>query len=426
MPTKPTLTVPDFAVGNYPAGGDNWSGLARRDATNLASWAASGYTPETPILNENLNEYLARIADWSQWVEAGSLLADEDAHIVESDDDGEVNIARLVLSGHGTAGPTLLIGASGSGASIDVTGPGGALFGMTIGNGGTAAALRATQTGTGPALEGQGAGTNNDGVKGTPAGTGRGVYGVSANSAASFGVYGETVHNDGIGVRGKLPATAGANSAAVQGVGENLGSGVLASTVAGANGYALFVFPDATAPLRAGIHIAGQDADPITTQAGDLYYHSGEGQLKLRRTGQVEGIWTTGDGFVHGGEYGQSAALSASATLTAKATAQISPPKIGDVVVEVGFLGGGNNACDGIKYDIYDAMAAAVIAGPFEIEIKVGDGTDQPDHHSVATRINYTLPSAAGGRNIQLRMAVVSTGTFIFEQGYCEVRGLYD
>lgn len=415
MPVKPVDTVPPFAVGNFPAGGDNWSGLTRRDPANLTSWAAAGYTPQEPIKNENLNEYLARIRDWVFWVEGGSFSSTlEEAHIIEADTLGQASMARLFVGGHSVAGPSLSVTGSNTLAAIFAQ------------HSGSLNAILAQQTGTAAAIFGQATGTNNDGVQGEGVGSGRGVFGLAANNASSFGIFGETVHNDGIAVRGQIPATATANAAAVGGVGRGAGSGVLASTVGGATGYALFVFPDATTPDRAGIHIGGQDAEPVTNQSGDLYYDSGIEHLRIRTVAQFESLWATQNGFVHGGEFGQSQALSSSSSLLAQATAQIAPTVVGDVVVEVGFLGGGNATCVGITYDIFDLTATAVIAGPFDIVIISGDGTDEPDHHSVATRVEYTLPGT-GTRNIQLRMRRKdAVGSFIFEQGYCEVHGFFD
>lgn len=68
MPTSnldPDYELPPWAVGDYSGsiGTTEWSGLPRRVATDIVTFAATGLTPDLRTRAESFNEWLARIAE---------------------------------------------------------------------------------------------------------------------------------------------------------------------------------------------------------------------------------------------------------------------------------------------------------------------------------------------------------------------------
>ena len=124
---KPSDSVPDWAsTANFPASvypatypwgdvhpnaGDPtpWSGKPAKDSSGLAALAAQGHVPTDPTHAAHYNEFLARVADWSQWVEDGNAGPAADAHIVETDADGTIDQLAATLGGSTSAAATLTL-----------------------------------------------------------------------------------------------------------------------------------------------------------------------------------------------------------------------------------------------------------------------------------------------------------------------------
>lgn len=321
--SKPTDQVPPFAVGNFGAGGDPWSGTARRNATNLASWAAAGYTPETPIVNENLNEYLARLQEHAAWVFDGSNADDEDAHVIETDANGQINAARAQIGAHSAAGPSLSVTGSASLSSI--------LASHT----GAQPAILAQNSGTAMAIFGQGTGAANIGVQGEATGASAGVRGLSGNSAAGMGVLGDSAHADAAGMKGQSNASSSLTGRGVWGLGRAAGTGVYAQVEGGGTGYALLVAGDLSAPVTAAVRIAPQSAEPSGADAeGDLYPNSANNMLWYRDDGAFKAVHNSLYGYSEGFDEGAGASIAnGTEQVTGMAQAQVQNRVTADIVV---------------------------------------------------------------------------------------------
>lgn len=67
--TQPS-DLPPWATGNYAAGSDSWSATARRVATDITTFAATGLTPNLRTRAQSFNEWLARVQEHIEYMYA--------------------------------------------------------------------------------------------------------------------------------------------------------------------------------------------------------------------------------------------------------------------------------------------------------------------------------------------------------------------
>lgn len=132
MAIKPTETVPVWASNtNWSAGPS--AGLANKIDPTAASPNGHIEGVSNPTDSRVQNGWQNRVSKWSVWVESGSSTGAADAHIVETNANGEASVTALnVLGGAGIAGPSLQVtrGAGGTEAvSVSTPGVSNILFG---------------------------------------------------------------------------------------------------------------------------------------------------------------------------------------------------------------------------------------------------------------------------------------------------------
>lgn len=457
MATKPSSTftfATDATFSSGPASGE--------DTKAPPTGAAQGFVPGDGIESPGMNYLLNICGQWvTNWLALGSSAAGEDAHLVETDANGAVTIARGTFGGHSVAGPSLTVTSSASGASLVVTG-GGSNFGMTVNNGGgSLAALRATGTGTGYALEGLALGTDNTAIRGSGTGSGHGVLGeggatgdgvqgesgatsgagvrgtamaaagtgvigIGFAAAASLAIDGQAGHADATAVRGLTDASATATGVGVQGTGQGSGVGVRASA---ADGYALVVVGDLTAPVSAAVRIAPQNAEPSGTDAeGDLYADSTDNQLHYRDDVGFRTLHQSPYGFVGNAEQSVTGGSTGGGPVSLSSV-QISPypnQSSREVViianVEIEDFTDDNGQC---TIDIYDNTAAAVVTGSVRtIRAHLEDGGSTNANGQTATTMAvYTLPDAST-RTFTLRITA-NTGSVTYDDNAIFAMGAF-
>lgn len=148
--------------------------------------AANGFIPGEGVTAEDLNYCLAILGDWSVWLLAGSALAGQDRHLVETDAAGQTAIAGLVLGGT-SAGffPLAVIANTGAPSAAATFANNGAGFAIQASAGGASAAVRATATGSGAGVEAQVVGGTGPAVKATrPAAAGPALSAEKSGSGA--------------------------------------------------------------------------------------------------------------------------------------------------------------------------------------------------------------------------------------------------
>ena len=299
MATKPSATFVLATDANFG------SGPASGNPTKLPHpTSAQGYIPGNGIEPESVNYLLNICGDWvSNWLALGSSANDETAHLVETTAAGVINVFRGIFGAGAGGGTALSATSNASGAAASFTDTVGN-FAVVATAGGSLAGVRGTNTGTGAGVEGLALGTDNNGVKGTGTGAGHGVLGtggatghgvdgvggatsgagvrgtggaaggtgvlgIGFAASSSLAVDGQAGHDDATAVRGLTTGTASASAAGVLGFGQGAGVGVKAQA---ADGYALLVVGDLTAPVSASMRVAAQNAEPSGTDAeGDLY-----------------------------------------------------------------------------------------------------------------------------------------------------------
>lgn len=411
--------------------------------------AAQGYVPGNGIEAESPNYMLNIAGQWiTDWISQGSNAADEDAHIVETDSNGLLSAAYAAIGGHSATGPSLTLTPGASGATMVLTGPGGAQFGATMSQGGSGATLRATNTGTGYAIEalttggtdntavrGRGAGAGHGilgestgagaGVRGEGSTTGPGVYGLGAAAAASYAVQGLAGHAAAFAIKGEADASA-TTGGGVHGLGHGTGYGVWAQSQEG--GYALLVTGDLTSPVAASCRIAPQDTEPSGADAeGDLYANSTNHQMWYRDDVGFRAMHQSAHGFVGQAEQSTSGGSTAAGPITL-ATAQISPypnqngQKVCIIAnVEIEDFSADDSYC---TIDIYDVTAAAVVTGSVRtIRAKDIDAGANARGETATTMAVYALPSAAS-RQFALRITA-NSGTVTYDDNAIFVMGAY-
>jgi len=146
---KPVTTFTHATDANFT------SGPAIGKPTKIAAPTPQGIIPGTGIVPEMLNWLLHVTGNWVGWLAAGKSTAAEDAHIVETDDDGRGRVAGVVLGSTGAGFPAITANEnSGSAASTISTTNNSNGFALLGSASGSAAAIRGVSGGSGAALEG--------------------------------------------------------------------------------------------------------------------------------------------------------------------------------------------------------------------------------------------------------------------------------
>jgi hypothetical protein len=323
-----------------------------------AAAAAEGHRPgslfPTPAEYENSQQY--NITGLARWVFAGSSAGAADAHICETDSNGEGQVERWRVRPANPHSYALFVEAPpGAGFAVQATG-GSALGDATIisettGTGAAFEALSATagasflsnRSGTGHGLEVTHAGSGNAVDLDVSGGTGgaivalgnatatcvvitggagqAAIIGISGNnapsavgaigtgtaigldatggdgSAAATGVRGSAVHADASGVYGRSAAAASTTGTGVTAEGRGSGAGLRA--IAAAFHAAIFQ-GDSTSPLFAAVRFMGVDARPTNATAGSLDYSNTENQIIVGDSvdNAYRGVWATTGGKV--------------------------------------------------------------------------------------------------------------------------------
>ena len=278
MPTKPGFAFTWATSPLYLTGPD--TGTPTRV---VGTPIPDGSIPGQDIFAQHINYMVGLSGDWlTDWVELGTFNPDEDAHIIETDADGQANIARVNIPGHT------------SGASLSVENSNGN-FAQTILQTSALAGLRVTQQGAGPAIEALNLGTG-PGLVAT-GGTGVGAStGVEANGG-SLGGYG-------------LEAVGQAAWAGVR------AEGVVAEAViadGGTGAPAIVCNGVVSSPFRAGLHLRPQspassfaDGDVLktpgiaSTSRGALTVYDNAGAPAAGNAvgaGGVQTMWSSSEGI---------------------------------------------------------------------------------------------------------------------------------
>ena len=468
---KPTDSVPDWAsTANFPASvypatypwgdahpnaGDPtpWSGQPTRDSAGLAALAAQGTVPAEPNYSPSFNEFLARVADWAQWVEDGDDSGAANAHIVETDADGTISQLAAALGNSATATATLILDetaggdralqvteVSGSDVAANFQGT-GTFETVSIGTSGAAAGLIVTSTYAGSALSSGRAIVGNAGGDGNAiegyadaegyglagyggTSTGAGVYGEGAASSSpgglfegasgfanSYGVEGRANHPDAWGVWGLADNLGSASGAGVVGQGQDDATGVRGL---GDDGYGVVAESDTTSPVRSSFRMVPQDAEPSSGAEGDMYTHNLQSP-GIFAVGAWRRMWMSTGGLAHG--YGNDGATpgspgNAGGTFTNVASCSLSEPqaprKTGAVLIEVTGNFGFNSSPGGVpskigELKVVDTTAAVDAVPAWSLYGLADDSSLAEPGHSFSRVFVYTLP-AAGGRAFTLQM----------------------
>ncbi len=298
--------------------------------------AAEGHRPgalfPTAAEYENYNSNLITTA-LTDWVRLGSSAGAPDAHICETDSDGEGQVERwrvvpanpssyalfvqappnagfaIQAAGGSLLGDATIIGlTTGPGAAVEgVSGTTGACFVATPS--GSGAGFSCTVGGTGQAINvigGTGAtaatiagGTGQSGMLVSSgnngavaaqflgAGTALGIVASGgATSSGATGVRGDALHADAVGVHGRTSVSPSALAAGVTGEARGAGaSGVHAN--GGTVGRGLLVRADTSpAPAYSAMRIIPQSADPsAATQDGEVIWHADHKTLRTSVAG---------------------------------------------------------------------------------------------------------------------------------------------
>jgi hypothetical protein len=346
MPVKPGTTFTfatnvNFSVGPFIG-----------DAVKvIPADLANGFVPGTGIVPEWVNYLFHWSGNWiTDWLAQGTPDADLDAHIVETDSDGQARIASMIIGGQASSERALLIeendGIGGAiTAEINNLAGGQALVCTSNDPNGCVQALNA---GTGPALYGVAQGAGNVGVQGEGGTAGVGVVGLGGSGNAD-GVRGEGSGNragvigeggptsgpgvvglpgstSGYGVRGETLSAATSSSAAVAAI-TLTGSGMgLFANSSGGTGYAVVAQADTTSPTRAPLRMVPQNDDPSSGAEGDVTYNSATDELRAYVNSRWQTALTTEFGHTRGAEFEGSATNNNSGSFTTAATCVLAAP----------------------------------------------------------------------------------------------------
>ena len=210
--------LPPWAVGSYPnTGTSSWRNTARRVATDITTFAATGLTPNLRTRAQSFNEWLARVQEWIEWgrTEMGIGLFGDGSDGTVSDSAnrtlarvhyyedwtidsgaivttagypvfvrGTLTIDGATLRWAGAAGASSAAGGAGGVAGVTTVLSGGAAGGAgtnTNGNPGGASAVAIT-TGTG--------GIGGTGASGSPGAAGTSTLAVGDTRSLHASLYG--------------------------------------------------------------------------------------------------------------------------------------------------------------------------------------------------------------------------------------------
>lgn len=228
MATKPTDTFYEFAFDTNFASGPESGNPTKQSMTEGAQ--KQGLIAGLSYPGQNMN-YVFNI--WSKflgWVNSGASTGAEDAHIIETDSNGDTAVAGLD-AGPKAAGNDPGATCTGAGLGAGVVGIGGSTAGVGVQGtavGGNTVGILGTGSGSGPGVRGSGAAGAGPGVDGVGGAAMPGVEGTGGTTGA--GVAGVGGPTDGTGVQGTGGAT---NGTGVQGIGTGTGPGVLATAGSG-------------------------------------------------------------------------------------------------------------------------------------------------------------------------------------------------
>lgn len=476
MPTKPAESITIWSsnanhlFGDYPG-----------DATKVSPGAgiiAAGLIPGDPAppTAEELNYTWNLWTKWLEWVELGTAVGDADAHIVETNADGEINARRATFLTDTNGQPAVFAASSDEGpgvwgTGVDFHGIHGqsqsassahyGVFGEGFSNSGgvrgqgAGAALGGMFTGgaTGIGLRGDGGATSGAGAtfNGTggepdiflaPAGnfgividagpTAFGGMAITADEALAFNA---TQADPDWGVM----ALYGASGAAVlvptlDVYASGDGNAISANNING-TGYALRLRPKSAAPTRGAVFCSGQAARPTDITRGQFTYLSTEGQWAHSEFGDFgndpgggwRGFLSTVGGSALG--YGYASLVTGAAVGTYKSAVTCNAtggnaPKLAGRQVLMTITLAARSATVGsaakLNLRLYDITADPAMAGFPLFERSGSNGYHLPSHAaltwSLPMSISFlvTIP-AAGDRNWTLRFA--SDGP-----GVCDVK----
>lgn len=332
MPTKPVTSPPIWASNA------NWTvGPHAGQPTKVAPSAGEAQNGQVggQTYKGQWSNYLGNLlSGWvTNWLALGSSAGAADAHIVETNALGATTLrAMTILGGAATtvglfatgttgAGPAQGVLGAGVGAAPGVSGLGGdgAMSGTGASRNGGAGVrgFSGTVDGT-PGVLGIGSSVgSHDGVQGYGGAEGHGVYGETSwggsagvdglgpsigtrGRSAGIGVLGQSTDPDGDGVVGQTASGASTFADGVYGIGSGDGNAVRGRA---ASGYGVVAESDETAPERSAFRIRGQDAPPVTSQNGDIYFDDGDiggldrDELRVRRRAQWASVMLERRGY---------------------------------------------------------------------------------------------------------------------------------
>ena len=373
--------------------------------------------------------------EWLDWVTDGSVLADLDDHIVETDTSGDAAIARLVLGGTANGAGALLCSSNAAGAAATFTDTIGSFAIVASGTSGTAT-ISGTNTGTGAAIRGIALGTDNDGGDFNGTGTGSGLtadggsgggigalctgggsnVGVGGIGGSGGGAGGDFIGGDST-ADGLIGRTTGAAGVGQSGVLGNVTGDAVGLRAEPTNGYGLYLD---TPGNRGHMHLEGMAADPTTIASGDFWFNDGDDVLR----GLFSGLKHVAS-FNRIGIENKLASITptpAGSTGAGPATAvtqAVTPANPGNVLVTATAhvtFSADNAVC---TVDIFDSVAAATV---WSEEIKAKPIS------TAATRgetiyLTALVPVSAAARTFSLRFTSV-TGTVTWARAVITIEAL--
>lgn len=366
MPTKPSTTYTFATDPTFDSGPASPLGVTRIIPPSLPQ----GFIPGTGIAPEYIN-YLFNVSGaWlTDWVAQGSNAADEDAHLVETDDEGQVSAVRAVFGGALDGGPQ---------ASVILTAPG-----ATAGAGNACTVTNATKGGNNAlsVLQSVAGSTEAAGLFRSDDGTG------PALEASVFaGATGPAIRATHDLSDGSIPAL---DVSVNQGAG-GVSPGIIVTTD---SGYGIIV---GTGGQRAPLRLDPNNTAPIVGLSGDVYYDDTDSRLRVRSDAAWRSLWHTTRGFVRA--YAESlgeTAFSAGGSPTAKASVNVpaSDNLRAGAIVHVRCVcevGSDNAATDDVQLGIFDSTAPADILALRDIRTFQASGA--ADEKYVVLEADYTIP----------------------------------
>lgn len=346
MPTKPTDTIQQIATDtNFTS---SPVAAVNGQATKVALVDPDeGFVPGRSAGAANLNWLFNPVMKFIQWVKDGSNTPDKDAHIVETDSDGIINAAGMLVT-QGT-GYTFGIRAANDAAGVDST------------------AIRGTHIGEGVGVEGRNVGGTGVGVRGTKTGTGVGdaVLGQASDPGQGAAVRGRAFGDDKYAVWAQRPS-------------DN-------------DQPALFVSGDHATPQYPLVHIGGQTNAPAAVDVGGLY----NSVIDMRIADGIgwRSIGHRPQGWIDACEYDNAGPHTVTTgDYTEVESIEIVAARAGVIVIE-GSLNVNNSSgsATSVTLQIYDHTASESVV--------VANGPIDNGHQQI--RVAYSI--ASGSRTLKLR-----------------------